>query len=227
MFVSLFTFPEEQRHMLKERASGMYRLSAFYISRVFSDFPSDMSIPSMFIIIVYFMAGLRYTAGAFFGIYGTILLTMFVAQAYGLLLGSWLMNPKTAQAVAAVIMLTFILTGGYFVSNIPVWIAWVKYLSFMYYSLALVLYLQFDAGNAPFYSCYATIDGAKCQAVNVDNPSTNELCDPVINLQHSLGINQDIVSQSEAIRNGMILLGFLIVLRIAVYFVLRSKTSSM
>lgn len=227
MFVSLFTFPEEQRHMLKERASGMYRLSAFYISRVFSDFPSDMSIPSMFIIIVYFMAGLRYTAGAFFGIYGTILLTMFVAQAYGLLLGSWLMNPKTAQAVAAVIMLTFILTGGYFVSNIPVWIAWVKYLSFMYYSLALVLYLQFDAGNAPFYSCYATIDGAKCQAVDVDNPSTNELCDPVINLQHSLGINQDIVSQSEAIRNGMILLGFLIVLRIAVYFVLRSKTSSM
>lgn len=226
MFVSLFTFPEEQRHMLKERASGMYRLSAFYISRVFSDFPSDMSIPSMFIVIVYFMAGLRYTAGAFFGIYGTILLTMFVAQAYGLLLGSWLMNPKTAQAVAAVIMLTFILTGGYFVLNIPVWIAWVKYLSFMYYSLGLVLYLQFDGGKATLYSCYDTINGAKCQAIDVDNPSASTLCDPVIDLQNSLGINQDIVSQSEAIRNGMILLAFLVVLRIAVYFVLRSKTSS-
>lgn len=228
MFVSLFTFPEEQRHMIKERASGMYRLSAFYISRVFSDFPSDMSIPSMFIIIVYFMAGLRYSVGAFFGIYGTILLTMFVAQAYGLLLGSWLMNPKTAQAVAAVIMLTFVLTGGYFVLNIPVWIDWVKYLSFIYYSLGLILYLQFDAGNTPLYACYDTVDGATCQSVDVENdPSTNGLCERVTNLQNSLGISQDIVSQSVAIRNGMILLAFLIVLRVAVYFVLRSKTSSM
>jgi hypothetical protein len=33
-----------------------------------------------FFIIVYFMGGLRYNAGAFFGSYGTMLLTMLVAQ---------------------------------------------------------------------------------------------------------------------------------------------------
>lgn len=225
MFVSLFTFPQEQRHLLKERASGMYRLSAFYIARVLSDFPTDMSIPSLFIIIVYFMVGLRYTAAAFFGIYGTLLLTMFVAQSYGLLLGSYFMNPKTAQAVAAVIMLAFILTAGYFVLNIPVWIAWVKYISFIYYSLGLVLYIQFDAGNAKLYACYDTINTAQCMPVDVDNPAVSSLCQPVDNLQTSLGLNQNISSQGEAVRNGMILLAFLIVLRIAVYFVLKSKTS--
>lgn len=31
MFSSLFTFPSEFKMMLKERASGMYRLSAFYL----------------------------------------------------------------------------------------------------------------------------------------------------------------------------------------------------
>lgn len=31
-------------------------------------------------------------------------------------------------------MLAFLLTGGYFVRQIPVWIRWLKYLSFPYYT---------------------------------------------------------------------------------------------
>lgn len=38
--------------MLKERASGMYRLSAFYLARSASDIPSDLTIPSVFIAII-------------------------------------------------------------------------------------------------------------------------------------------------------------------------------
>lgn len=45
---------------VQERASGMYRLSAFYFARTASDLPIDCTIPTFFIIIVYFMGGLRY-----------------------------------------------------------------------------------------------------------------------------------------------------------------------
>ena len=38
-FTALFTFPEERKMLLKERASGMYRLSAFYFARLASDLP--------------------------------------------------------------------------------------------------------------------------------------------------------------------------------------------
>jgi ABC-type multidrug transport system permease subunit len=51
---------------VQERASGMYRLSAFYFARTASDLPMDFVVPIVFIIIVYFMAHLRYTAQAFF-----------------------------------------------------------------------------------------------------------------------------------------------------------------
>lgn len=37
--------------MTKERASGMYRLSAFYLARSASDIPADLTIPSIFIAI--------------------------------------------------------------------------------------------------------------------------------------------------------------------------------
>jgi hypothetical protein len=35
----------------------MYRLSAFYFARTASDLPMELSIPSIFIIIIYFMVG--------------------------------------------------------------------------------------------------------------------------------------------------------------------------
>jgi ABC-type multidrug transport system permease subunit len=111
LFVSLFTFPDEQRMMIKERGSGMYRLSAFYFARTLSDLPMDFALPALFLVVVYFMGGLRYSVAAFFGNFGTVILAMFVAQSLGLLLGSIFMNPKTAQTVASVIMLTIILTG--------------------------------------------------------------------------------------------------------------------
>jgi hypothetical protein len=33
--------------MLKERASGMYRLSAFYAARTLSDLPMDFTLPTV------------------------------------------------------------------------------------------------------------------------------------------------------------------------------------
>ena len=231
LFVSLFTFPQEQRHMLKERASGLYRLSAFYLARLLSDFPMDLTIPTGFIIIVYFMVGLRYNALAFFGMYGTLLLSMFVAQGLGLLLGSWFMNPKTAQTVAAVLMLTIVLTGGFFVSDIPPWIGWIKWLSYIYYALGIMLYIQYDGGNTVIYSCFngtvtaGSDPAAQCTQTNPSNPETDPNCYPVDDLQSSLGLLQDPSSGTDALRNGFVLLGFLIALRVAVYYVLRRKTA--
>ena len=43
-----------------------------------------------------------------------------VAQSFGLLLGTILMNPKTAQTIAAILMLAFVLTGGYFVRGVHI-----------------------------------------------------------------------------------------------------------
>ncbi len=81
LFVALFTFPDEFKMLLKERASGMYRLSAFYFARTASDLPMDMAIPTLFLLLVYFMGHLRYTAAAFFANFFTVILVMLVGFA--------------------------------------------------------------------------------------------------------------------------------------------------
>ena len=44
----------------------MYRLSAFYFARMASDLPMDMAIPTVFVIILYFMSGLRTDGAKYF-----------------------------------------------------------------------------------------------------------------------------------------------------------------
>ncbi|KAL4552316.1 hypothetical protein Ndes2526B_g06533 [Nannochloris sp. 'desiccata'] len=97
-----------------------------------------------------------------------------------------------------------------------------------------MLYIQYDGGNTVVYSCFnGAVDStgtgadmaAQCLQTNPPNPESNSNCYPVEDLQSSLGLLQDPSSGSDALRNGFVLLGFLIVLRVAVYYVLRRKTS--
>jgi hypothetical protein len=46
-------------------AACRYRVSAFYLSSAISDLPMDCALPALFVVIIYFMGGLRLTATAF------------------------------------------------------------------------------------------------------------------------------------------------------------------
>ncbi|GFZ09271.1 ABC-2 type transporter family protein [Actinidia rufa] len=66
VFTAIFTFPQERAMLNKERAADMYRLSAYFVARTTSDLPLDLLLPLLFLLVVYFMAGLRNSAGPFF-----------------------------------------------------------------------------------------------------------------------------------------------------------------
>nr|KJB16510.1 hypothetical protein B456_002G233500 [Gossypium raimondii] len=66
VFTAIFTFPQERAMLGKERAADMYRLSAYFLARTTSDLPLDLILPVLFLLVVYFMAGLRLSASHFF-----------------------------------------------------------------------------------------------------------------------------------------------------------------
>lgn len=49
------------------------------------------------------------------------------------------LRPRTPVQV----MLTFLLVGGFYVRDVPVWIGWIKYLSFVYWGNNLLIKIQF------------------------------------------------------------------------------------
>ena len=80
VFTAIFTFPQERAMLNKERAADMYRLSAYFVARTTSDLPLDLLLPVLFLLVVYFMAGLRQSAGSFFLTMLTVLLSIVAAQ---------------------------------------------------------------------------------------------------------------------------------------------------
>lgn len=64
----------------KERAVDMYKLSAYFLARTTSDLPLDLFLPVVFMVIVYFMAGLKATATHFFLSMLTVFLSIIAAQ---------------------------------------------------------------------------------------------------------------------------------------------------
>jgi hypothetical protein len=69
--------------LLKERASGMYRISAYYLASAAGDLPMDCAFPMRFVIIIYFMGGLRLSAAAFLANVFAMVLVVLVAQVRG------------------------------------------------------------------------------------------------------------------------------------------------
>lgn len=218
MFTSLLIFPSEMKHLVKERKGGLYQLSAFVVARAASDVPSDLALPTLLLVITYWMAALNASASAFFATWGVMMLMILVSQSIGLLIGALVTSVKSAQALAASLMLTFILVGGYFVSSIPSWISWIKWLSFLWYSFPLLLHIQFE-GDGDTFACYETVDGRSCQATEVARPESSDLCEPV-DLWAELR-----VSTVSPVVNGLVLLGMLAAARVAVFLALLYKTS--
>lgn len=80
VFTAIFTFPQERAMLSKERESNMYRLSAYFVARTTSDLPLDLILPLLFLVVVYFMAGLRLRAESFFLSVLTVFLCIVAAQ---------------------------------------------------------------------------------------------------------------------------------------------------
>ncbi|KAI3991336.1 hypothetical protein MKX01_034655 [Papaver californicum] len=144
VFTAILTFPQERAMLNKERAVDMYKLSAYFIARTTSDLPLDLFLPVLFLLVVYFMAGLRLSVGPFFLTMLTLFLSIVAAQGLGLAIGATLMDVKKATTLASVAVMTFMLAGGFFVKQVPAFISWIRYVSFNYHTYRLLIKVQYD-----------------------------------------------------------------------------------
>ncbi|KAF5745307.1 hypothetical protein HS088_TW07G00891 [Tripterygium wilfordii] len=151
MFNAIFAFPQERPMLIKERSSGMYRLSSYYFARTAGDLPMELVLPTVFVTISYWMGGLKPSLVTFILTLLIVLFNVLVSQGLGLALGAILMEAKQATALASVTMLVFLLAGGYYIQHIPPFISWLKYISFSHYCYKLLIGVQYSADEV--YDC--------------------------------------------------------------------------
>ncbi|XP_073124429.1 ABC transporter G family member 14-like isoform X2 [Henckelia pumila] len=151
LYNAVFTFPQERNMLKKERSSGMYRLSSYYLARTVGDLPMELGLPTIFTFIFYWMGGLKPDPATFIFSLLVVLLSVLVSQSLGLAFGAILMDVKQAATLASVTTLVFLIAGGYYVRQIPPFMVWLKYLSYSYYFYKLLLGIQYNEND--YYEC--------------------------------------------------------------------------
>ncbi|XP_072958497.1 ABC transporter G family member 9 [Typha angustifolia] len=151
VFNAIFTFPQERMMLTKERASRMYRLSSYFMARMAGDLPMELLLPTISITITYWMGGLNPVAANYCMFLFVTLLTVLVSQGFGLALGALFMDTKKATTLASVILLCFMLAGGYYVQHVPAFISWIKYITLSFYAFKLQIATQYSLADT--YQC--------------------------------------------------------------------------
>jgi ABC-type multidrug transport system ATPase subunit len=148
MILALYTFPADRVVVTKERAAGLYSISAYFLARTSVDTLTTVLMSPLLSLIYYFAAGLRPSE------VGWHLLTLFLnslcAHSAGLCIGAWIMNLKRATTLQTVFMLATMMCGGFYVRGVPTWLKWFGDLSFTRYAYGALLKIEYKGAH---YDC--------------------------------------------------------------------------
>jgi len=205
MFAALLCFPAERDVIFKERASGSYQLSAYFLAKTLSEAPTRLSLPTIYMTISYWMAGLNPEFSVFLLSCLCSLLSVLAGESLGLLVGATVMDMEQAMVILTVCTLTLMLVGGFFVKNIPFWIKWIRFLSPFKYA--------FDASQNLTFNRNVPCDGSgvllACNIPGATHATPEQ-------------IREELVIEGSVIFNAMMLIVIFLVARLGAFFSLKS-----
>jgi len=206
MFTAFMAFPVERSIMLKERASGSYHLSAYFLAKTTSEAPARMVLPAIYMIVSYWLAGVNSNFGVFIGSTLCTLLSVLAGESIGLLVGTTFFDMEKGMVAMTVTSLALMVAGGFFVRNLPFWMHWLKFLSPFKYAYDSSVQLVFNRpipcdGSAVLAVCGNSTTGSATPAQVIE----------YLGVQGSIGMNVGC------------LLGFFVVCRMLSFLALRTK----
>jgi len=192
IFSSLMSFPSEGPILERERASGSYRLSAYYLSKTFAESPLRFVHPTIYLSVAFWMAGIRNDFGVWVGWVLIQLLVVFGGESLGFFVGATFSNARHGIAACTIIAILLMLSGGFFLTSteVPAFLRWVRYLSPFSYGYNAAVALVFNGKSVP---CDGSGVLAACGGGNEGAVSPAEVLE-VLGVQHSAATNAGLLA---------------------------------
>ncbi|XP_067828425.1 broad substrate specificity ATP-binding cassette transporter ABCG2c [Heptranchias perlo] len=135
-------FLQEKALFIHEKASGYYRTSAYFLSKVLADLIPNRIVPVLTLsAISYFMMGLKSDAASFFLFCLTLSLTSLAAVSLAFLVSASSSTFAIANAMIAIPFVFMMVFGGFLVNlnGMLEWLSWLKWISIFRYGLNALL----------------------------------------------------------------------------------------
>ncbi|XP_068752637.1 broad substrate specificity ATP-binding cassette transporter ABCG2-like isoform X1 [Montipora capricornis] len=134
-------FIEERPTFIHESASGYYRISVYFLAKVFCDLIPLRLVPaSIFSVVVYFMTGLDRQVAKFFIFTFTLILTNLCACSVGFFVSACVRTFAIANLLVGLPYVFMMVFGGVLINLYSVlsWLAWIKYISIFRYAIEIL-----------------------------------------------------------------------------------------
>ncbi|PIK49131.1 putative ATP-binding cassette sub-family G member 2 isoform X2 [Apostichopus japonicus] len=131
-------FISERVIFIHESASGYYRVSTYFLAKVFCDLLPMRLIPTVIYCgITYWMIGFVQDAAKFFFFALTLLLTTLAGTSITFFYGATVGNSTLANLATTMSFVVMLIFGGLFlnINTLPTWLQWLQYISFARYGL--------------------------------------------------------------------------------------------
>ncbi|CAF1384549.1 unnamed protein product, partial [Didymodactylos carnosus] len=140
-FVVLATLPNVMHVFIRERKRYLYNTPAFYISKLIADFPFFMTMPILFITIVYWSVGFAATFKLYFLFCFVGVLATLASVAFNHIFAAIMPSVDSAVSIALPFIETAMLFTGFMINNrsVPVYFKWFQYSTWYYYSYSAIL----------------------------------------------------------------------------------------
>lgn len=115
-----------------------------------TELPRTMVYVSVFMLVTYFTIGLKLTLGAFLRFYLVVLLISNFGEALAVAISILTGDAQTSASIAPVLIIIWVLFSGFFTTTdqIPAFVSWIKWISFVYYSANAMAKVEFP--DRPF-----------------------------------------------------------------------------
>ncbi|XP_030842481.1 ABC transporter G family member 21 [Strongylocentrotus purpuratus] len=238
IYSSLTSFQLERAVLAKERAAGAYRLSAYFMSKVIGVLPLLSTMTIVSVTITFWMAGLHKSVLVYFCYVATLLLYVQAGQAIGRFFSAACSNIQQALTVTSLFMLTSMLLGGFFVQNLPIFLFWLRYISYTSYVYRALLSTVFVVVPRTI-SCNTTVisEFGDCLSLSrADDISTSmsAISDAIVSNSTSITSTRGILNEAQVVEvlldfsfpiwgSYMVLFGFAVTFNFLAYLVLRFR----
>ncbi|KAJ1762156.1 hypothetical protein GGH19_003688 [Coemansia sp. RSA 1807] len=158
---SMQAYLQERDIMLRERASAVYRVTTFYISKATTFAPVALLNGVVFVAGVYFISHLTFDAGKFFIALGVYACSNVVSIAFMLLIGSAVENVDVAFVIGPALLTLQLLFGGLLANPSTItpvlrWLRWINPVSYAYAALIQNEFSGMTFECQPGSQCYST-----------------------------------------------------------------------
>jgi ATP-binding cassette subfamily G (WHITE) protein 1 len=153
----------ERPVFLREVNNNMYTVSAYFWSKIFSELPMSVLMPTLQAVIVYFALGLNTEVWYKFLVFMTTSILCYNAfTGFGYILGTSISNKQVAVILTPVLIVPTMLFAGFFVNqdNIPIFLRPLREIAIFKYAYQAYMINEFTDLNLdcmtnpdPFMSC--------------------------------------------------------------------------